>query len=151
MTYDFIVIGSGPAGEGAAMQAAKAKKRVAVIESYDRVGGGCTHWGTIPSKALRHATQMLVELRRHPLLSSAVELPSVPFAKLLHGSEDVVRKQSAMRRGFYERNQVQVFKGRARFTSPNELTVCAPGGVVETLTAKAFLVATGSRPYTRAM
>ncbi len=147
MTYDFIVIGSGPAGEGAAMQAAKAKKRVAVVENYERVGGGCTHWGTIPSKALRHATQMLVELRRHPLLSNAMELPTVPFARLLHGSEDVVRKQAAMRRNFYERNHVQVFKGHARFTGPNELTVTAPGGVVETLTAKGFLVATGSRPY----
>ena len=71
--YDLIVIGSGPAGEGAAMQAAKAKKRVAVIENYERVGGGCTHWGTIPSKALRHATQVLVELRRHPLLTNAVD------------------------------------------------------------------------------
>ena len=82
-SYDLIVIGSGPAGEGAAMQAAKSKKRVAVVESYERVGGGCTHWGTIPSKALRHATQLLVELRRHPLLSNTVEPPHVPFARLL--------------------------------------------------------------------
>ena len=145
--YDLIVIGSGPAGEGAAMQAAKAKKRVAVVESYERVGGGCTHWGTIPSKALRHATQMLVELRRHPLLSNAVEPPHVPFARLLKSTDDVVRRQTTMRRSFYERNQVQVFKGHARFTSEHELSVAAPGGVVETLSAEAFLIATGSRPY----
>jgi NAD(P) transhydrogenase len=145
--YDLIVIGSGPAGEGAAMQAAKAKKRVAVIENYDRVGGGCTHWGTIPSKALRHATQMLVELRRHPLLSNAVEQPSVPFARLLHSADDVVRKQASMRRAFYERNHVRLFRGHARFTGSHELTVTAPGSVVETLNANAFLIATGSRPY----
>jgi len=145
--YDLIVIGSGPAGEGAAMQAAKAKKRVAVIESYERVGGGCTHWGTIPSKALRHATQVLVELRRHPLLSNAVEPPSVPFARLLHSSDDVVRRQATMRRTFYERNQVRVFRGHARFSSAKELTIESPGGVMETLSANAFLVATGSRPY----
>ncbi|MEO8183138.1 MAG: Si-specific NAD(P)(+) transhydrogenase [Deltaproteobacteria bacterium] len=145
--YDLIVIGSGPAGEGAAMQAAKAKKRVAVVESYERVGGGCTHWGTIPSKALRHATQMLVELRRHPLLSSAVDPPNVPFARLLQSTDDVVRKQAGMRRSFYERNQVEVFQGHARFTDEHTLTVGAPGGVVETLSADAFLVATGSRPY----
>jgi len=146
-SYDLIVIGSGPAGEGAAMQAAKAKKRVAVVESYERVGGGCTHWGTIPSKALRHATQLLVELRRHPLLSNSVEPPHVPFARLLKNTDDVVRRQTTMRRSFYERNQVQVFKGHARFTGPHELNVAAPGGVVETLSAKAFLIATGSRPY----
>lgn len=146
-SYDLIVIGSGPAGEGAAMQAAKAKKRVAVIESYERVGGGCTHWGTIPSKALRHATQLLVELRRHPLLSNTVDPPHVPFARLLKNTDDVVRRQTTMRRSFYERNQVQVFKGHARFTGPHELCVDAPGGVLETLSAKAFLIATGSRPY----
>jgi NAD(P) transhydrogenase len=145
--YDLIVIGSGPAGEGAAMQAAKAKKRVAVIESYERVGGGCTHWGTIPSKALRHATQMLVELRRHPLLSNAVEQPSVPFTRLLHTADDVVRRQATMRRSFYERNHVRLFRGQARFAGPHELTVTAAGGVVETLNANAFLIATGSRPY----
>ena len=49
--FDAIVIGSGPGGEGAAMGLVKQGKRVAVIERYDQVGGGCTHWGTIPSKA----------------------------------------------------------------------------------------------------
>ena len=51
--YDLIVIGTGPGGEGAAMQTAKEGKKVAVFERYHRIGGGCTHWGTIPSKALR--------------------------------------------------------------------------------------------------
>lgn len=145
--YDLVVIGTGPAGEGAAMQAAKAKKSVAVVEGYDRVGGGCTHWGTIPSKALRHATQLLVDLRRHPLLSGAVEPPQVPFARLLHSADDVVRRQSSMRRTFYERNQVKLLQGRARFAGPHELAITAPGGVIETLHASAFLIATGSRPY----
>jgi NAD(P) transhydrogenase len=145
--YDLVVIGSGPAGEGAAMQAAKAKKTVAVVESHDRVGGGSTHWGTIPSKALRHATQLLVDLRRHPLLSNAIEPVQVPFARLLHSADDVVRRQSSMRRTFYERNQVDVLRGRARFTGPHELAITGPSGVVETVSAAAFLIATGSRPY----
>jgi NAD(P) transhydrogenase len=144
-SYDLIVIGSGPAGEGAAMQAAKAKKRVALIERYQRVGGGCTHWGTIPSKALRHAAQMLVEIKRHPLLS--VERASVPFAQLLKSADDVVRKQVGLRQNFYDRNHVRLFHGAARFTGPNEIAVAAPGGVIETLRAEAVLIATGSRPY----
>jgi NAD(P) transhydrogenase len=144
-SYDLIVIGSGPAGEGAAMQAAKAKKRVALVERHQRVGGGCTHWGTIPSKALRHATQMLVEIKRHPLLS--VERTNVSFAQLLKSADDVVRKQVSLRQNFYDRNHVRLFQGSARFSGPNELSVAAAGGVTEALRADAFLVATGSRPY----
>ncbi|OYW92095.1 MAG: hypothetical protein B7Z18_08670, partial [Alishewanella sp. 32-51-5] len=58
--YDAIVIGTGPGGEGAAMYLAKSGKRVAAIERYQAVGGGCTHWGTIPSKALRHSVSRLI-------------------------------------------------------------------------------------------
>ena len=59
--YDVIVIGSGPGGEGAAMKCAKSGKKVAVVEAYAQVGGGCTHWGTIPSKALRQVISGLRE------------------------------------------------------------------------------------------
>ena len=52
-SFDVVVIGTGPGGEGAAMQAAKLGKSVATVEKYEEIGGGCTHWGTIPSKALR--------------------------------------------------------------------------------------------------
>ena len=48
--FDVIVIGSGPGGEGASIKLAKAGKSVAIVESHTLVGGGCTHWGTIPSK-----------------------------------------------------------------------------------------------------
>lgn len=57
--FDVLVIGSGPAGEGAAMTAAKHHRSVALVERYYEVGGSCTHWGTIPSKALRHAAKIL--------------------------------------------------------------------------------------------
>ena len=63
-TFDVIIIGAGPGGEGAAMRCAKAGRRVCVVEKYNMVGGGCTHWGTIPSKALRHAIQEIVRRAR---------------------------------------------------------------------------------------
>ncbi len=66
--FDAIVIGSGPAGEGAAMKLVKSGRRVAVVEAHRSVGGGCTHWGTIPSKALRQAIQMVADTRRDPVL-----------------------------------------------------------------------------------
>ena len=66
--FDVVVIGSGPAGEGAAMMLAKNHRKVAVVERYAEVGGGCTHWGTIPSKALRHAVKTLQDARNNPFL-----------------------------------------------------------------------------------
>ena len=62
--YDAIVIGSGPGGEGAAMGLVKQGARVAVIERYHNVGGGCTHWGTIPSKASATPLAALSNLTR---------------------------------------------------------------------------------------
>ena len=59
--FDVVVIGSGPGGEGAAMQAVKNGKRVAIVERFDKIGGGCTHWATIPSKALRSAVFQMTE------------------------------------------------------------------------------------------
>ena len=69
--YDVIVIGSGPGGEGAAMQAVKHGKKVAVVERYDQIGGGCTHLGTIPSKALRYAIFQMTEANHNPLFREA--------------------------------------------------------------------------------
>ncbi len=61
--FDLIVIGSGPGGEGAAMQAAKSGKKVALIEKNNRVGGACTHSCTIPSKVLRQSIQEYKEFK----------------------------------------------------------------------------------------
>ncbi|MBL4899550.1 MAG: FAD-dependent oxidoreductase, partial [Colwellia sp.] len=65
--YDAIIIGTGPGGEGAAMRLAKENKKVAMIERHHQVGGGCTHWGTIPSKALRHSVRRMIEFNSNPL------------------------------------------------------------------------------------
>ena len=59
--YDVVVLGSGPAGEGAAMNAAKAGRKVAMVDSRRQVGGNCTHLGTIPSKALRHSVRQIMQ------------------------------------------------------------------------------------------
>ncbi len=66
--FDAIVIGTGPGGEGAAMQLSKGGRSVAVIERYEKIGGGCTHWGTIPSKALRFSIYSIMEAMNNPIL-----------------------------------------------------------------------------------
>src|ERR1043166_4998700 len=108
-SYDVVVIGSGPAGEGAAMMAAKNHQRVALVERYAEVGGGCTHWGTIPSKALRQAVKTLNDLRNNPLLGDAGAAVRPSYPQLLHSADKVIDSQVASRRRFYERNSVPVF------------------------------------------
>jgi NAD(P) transhydrogenase len=136
--YDIVVIGSGPGGEGAAMTAAKAGRRVAVIDQDAEVGGSCTHRGTIPSKALRHAIQQLAE----------DENPSDPdYGEFIRRAERVVRSQVQLRSGFYDRNRVEVVSGRAVLVAANTLEVAVANGARHRCRADRIILATGSRPY----
>jgi NAD(P) transhydrogenase len=144
--YNAVVIGSGPAGEGAAMTLAKSGQSVAIIEKHDEVGGGCTHWGTIPSKALRHSVQLLADFRSRPLFQRHGYL-DVSYKDLLASASAVVGTQVSMRRKFYHRNRVSVITGTARFVDAHTLEVDQPGGAVSLVRAQHFVVATGSSPY----
>jgi NAD(P) transhydrogenase len=144
---DVIVIGSGPGGEGAAMQAAKAGKSVAVVERYAQVGGGCTHWGTIPSKSLRHAIQELTDFKQHPLYRDAARSARVTLPEMLKSAGSVIARQVDMRQGFYERNRVEVIEGHARFVDDHAIEIELANGRVDRLEAEHFVIATGSRPY----
>src|SRR5215510_13498382 len=145
--FDLVVIGSGPAGEGAAMMAAKNHKRVAVVERHMDVGGGCTHWGTIPSKALRQAVKTLNDVRRDPLLGDLRGHLNLRYPDLLSTAAKVIETQVASRRRFYERNRVPIYAGQARFVDAHTLEVQPAHGVPKKLTADRIVIATGSRPY----
>jgi NAD(P) transhydrogenase len=145
--YDVIVIGSGPGGEGAVIKCAKEGYHVAIVEKYHRVGGGCTHWGTIPSKSLRHAVQRLVAFKNNPLFEGAVSQLNIQYPELLKTAEGVISKQSKMRKGFYERNQIDMISGHARFIDKNTIEIQQVNGAKERYQAQSFVIATGSRPY----
>ena len=145
--YDVAVIGSGPAGEGAAMLAAKEDASAVVIERYSLVGGGCTHWGTIPSKTLRHAVSEVLRARSSPLFASMVNHAQLQLPDLLRTVGGVVNKQVMVRRDFYQRNHVPVVHGQASFEAENVLCVDTGGGGKRHLRAKKIIIATGSRPY----
>jgi len=147
MNTDVIVIGSGPGGEGAAMKAVKDGKQVVVVEAYAQVGGGCTHWGTIPSKALRHAVQRLVEVRSNPLFMSALENFDLSMPQLMRSADAVIRRQVSLRHGFYERNKVRMVHGRARFIDAHTVEVCQANSGKETFEIGHAVLATGCRPY----
>ncbi|MES9827849.1 MAG: Si-specific NAD(P)(+) transhydrogenase [Candidatus Thiodiazotropha sp.] len=145
--YDVVVIGSGPGGEGAAMKLVKSGKQVAIVEAFDKVGGGCTHWGTIPSKALRHNIQMLRDFRRNPLFQHTHDQIQVEYSDLLQAAGKVINEQVRSRLRHYARNRVEVIHGRARFSGPNQVEVVQAGGGIEKIEAQQFVIATGSRPY----
>ncbi|MCV6612947.1 MAG: Si-specific NAD(P)(+) transhydrogenase, partial [Amphritea sp.] len=146
--YDVIVIGSGPAGEGAAMNAAKKGRRVAVIETQDSVGGNCTHKGTIPSKALRHSVKQIIEFNTNPMFRDIGEPRWFSFPKVLKRAEKVISNQVMMRTNFYARNRIDLFFGQAEFADKNTVLVRGTKKGDETLRAKNIIIATGSRPYT---
>ncbi|MEZ8226892.1 Si-specific NAD(P)(+) transhydrogenase [Vibrio splendidus] len=145
--FDVIVIGSGPGGEGAAMGLTKAGLNVAIIEKESSVGGGCTHWGTIPSKALRHAVSRIIEFNSNPLFCQNNKSIHSTFSNILGHAKSVIDKQTRLRQGFYDRNQCTLVFGTARFIDTNTISVLQSDGTEEHYSADKFVIATGSRPY----
>lgn len=135
--YEIIILGGGPGGEGAALQAAKSGKKVALIDDLPEIGGNCTHMGTIPSKALRHAVQQVAE---------SGNLQGSTFPQLLKSSETVIRQQVKMRKSFYERNDIEMINGRGYFMDENTIELSREGMEPELYYADSIVIATGSRP-----
>ena len=145
--YDMVIIGSGPAGEGAAMNAAKHGKRVAMVEAYDGVGGACTHKGTIPSKALRHSVKQIIEFNTNPMFRDVGEPRWFSFPRVLKHAEQVIAKQVKLRTEFYSRNRVDVFFGEAKFLDNNRIEIQDQARGDKILASNHFVIATGSSPY----
>ncbi|WP_019528335.1 Si-specific NAD(P)(+) transhydrogenase [Dasania marina] len=145
--YDLLVIGSGPAGEGAAITAAKAGMKVGVVESYSMVGGNCTHKGTIPSKSLRHVVKQIIRFNSNPLFHRAGKALWPSYPEVLKQAEQVIPRQVDMRSEFYVHNRIHLHIGLASFEDANTVNVKTGEGAVEKITADKIVIATGSRPY----
>lgn len=144
--YDVVVIGSGPSGEGAAMNAAKGNKRVAVIEDKQIVGGNCTHVGTIPSKALRHAVKQIITFNTNTMFRDIGEPRWFSFPNVLKNAEKVINKQVKLRTQFYARNKVHLYNGNAYFLDENRIEIRG-GTSSDVLHFKDAVIASGSSPY----
>jgi NAD(P) transhydrogenase len=142
--FDIIVIGSGPAGEAAAMNAKKNGRSVAIVCDLEQVGGACTHLGTIPSKALRHSVKEVMQFNSNPMFRDLGDARKLNFQQILKHADRVVYEQVRMRTDFYERNQIPIYKGRASFLDKHSIKLV---GKRKKLSAKYFIIATGSRPY----
>ena len=146
--YDLIVIGSGPAGRRAAVQAAKLKKSVLVIERGRRVGGVCVHTGTIPSKTLRETVLNLSGWRERGFYGRAhrnkEDITADDLRRRLHITLDheveVLEHQFA-------RNKVTCVAGAARFLGPNAIEVVGESGDVRHYHGDSIIIAVGTQPY----
>lgn len=145
--YDLLVIGSGPAGESAALNASKRGERVAVIEANPLVGGACTHKGTIPSKALREVVAQLMRFNSGTLYREIGQSRQIPYPHTLAAAYNVIAQQVEMRSKFYLRNNIALIRGNAAFVDRHTLEVTEEDGSALRVRAEDIVIATGSRPY----
>ncbi len=144
--FDLICLGSGPAGQKAAIQAAKAGFRACIVEREPQVGGSCLLSGTIPSKALR---EQALRYRRMQgsATSLAVELRGdAPLSALLHGVDVVIAAQDKYLLAQLTRNGVQLIRGKGVFLDAHRVEVQHLDGSRRVLQAPRIVLATGSRP-----
>ena len=125
-SFDLIVIGSGPAGQRAAIQAVKAGKSVAIVENK-KLGGACAHLGTIPSKMLREAALK----------------PNSTWKKAQAAAQKISARETRLVKDQFARNKVAHFVGKASFLDSHQILVEKSTTLLE---GKKFLIATGARP-----
>ena len=137
---DVAIIGSGPGGHSAAIEAARAGAHTILIERDSRVGGECVHRGTIPSKTLHERAQALLRT------GGVKPGERVPIDVLMRRKDEVVARNEELVAAQVAGAGAEVVFGHARFLAPNELEVRAPGRASLRIEAKHIVIATGSRP-----
>lgn len=144
--YDLIVIGSGPAGQKAAIAAAKLRKRVAVVDRGLMIGGTCVHTGTIPSKTLREATIHLSAFRDGNFYGR--DFPArdeISIRDLAFRVKAVVTRETSIIRAQFKRNGITVHEGLAEFKDSHTISIAGADHKLD-LSAEHFLIACGTRP-----
>jgi NAD(P) transhydrogenase len=146
--FDLVVIGSGPAGEKGAAQAAYFGKSVALIERSDYLGGTGINTGTVPSKTLRETALYFSGLRQRGLYGIDYSLKErLTVADLMRRQQDVVEMERAIVRTNMERHNVEVFRGAARLKDAHTVSFLKPDGTEDDVTGEIILIATGSSPF----
>lgn len=147
--YDWLVVGSGPAGEKGAVQAAYFAKKTALIEKQTQVGGACINTGTLPSKTLRETALYLSGFRQRELYGRvSCELHRhVSVPDLMCRQEPVTETERTRLRHNLVRHQVDLFEGTARFLDEHSVEVTLATGDHRRLSFDAALIAVGSSPH----
>ena len=144
--YDLLVIGTGPAGQKAAVQGAKLGKKVGIIERKEVVGGVCINTGTIPSKSLREAVLYLSGFRQRSLYGAGYRLKqTITIEDLAFRANHVIKNEIQIVRNQMARNRVDIISGSASFIDPHRLRIEHTTGSVEH-TADFIVIAVGTEP-----
>jgi NAD(P) transhydrogenase len=146
--YDLIVIGSGPAGQRAAVAASKMNKRVVVVEARTVVGGVCINTGTIPSKTMREAVLHLSGYNYRSVYGINYRVKEkITMADLAFRTQAVIKTEVDVTEAQLSRNGIDVIHGIGRFLSPNQIHVEGPQ-TETTLEADRIIIAVGTKPAT---
>ncbi len=143
--FDLCVIGSGPGGQKAAIQASKLGRKVCVIERMESVGGVAIHTGTIPSKALREAVVQATGGMDPLSARGDVSLGRITLESIISSCQRIIATEIAIVKTQLERNGVRVISGSGKFVGPNRVTIQGTTSRV-TLTADKFILAVGTVP-----
>ncbi|MFQ5735421.1 MAG: Si-specific NAD(P)(+) transhydrogenase [Thermodesulfobacteriota bacterium] len=146
-SFDILVIGSGPGGQKAALQASKLGKKVAIIERSPYVGGAGIHTGTLPSKTLREVAVFLSGFKQRAVFGFQFTLGrEVKLSELMYRKTEVIRKQMEVIIDQFSRNNVEIIYGDASFLDTHRLRVSREGKAVEELYGEFIVIASGTRP-----
>ncbi len=146
--YDVVVIGCGPAGERAAIQAATADRRVAVLERANVVGGARVNWGTIPSKTLRESAVHVYALTRQRLHGIRAEIPDeITVADFMQRERQVVQRELELINQSLARFPIELFRGEGRIIDPHHVALVGSHGQTRmVLETEYIVIAVGTRP-----
>jgi dihydrolipoamide dehydrogenase len=143
VTYDLIVIGSGPGGYSAAVRAGQYGLKTAIIEKDGKLGGTCLHVGCIPTKALLHTAEMWSFCGHSADEGITIEKPVLNYPKVIERKNGIVQKHAKGVEFLMKKNKVDVIKGYGTIKGAGKVEVKTDKGV-ETYEAKNILIATGS-------
>jgi NAD(P) transhydrogenase len=147
-SFDLVVIGSGPAGEKGAAQAAYFGKRVALIERSAELGGAGINTGTVPSKTLRESALYFSGLRQRGLYGIDYSLrEGLTIQDFMHHKDAVVSAERARIALNLAAHKIEQVHATARFEDPHTVSAVKPGGAIRQLRADVILIATGSTPH----
>src|ERR1041385_5278768 len=146
--FDVAIMGSGPAGEKAAIAAALLGKRGAVVEQQPRVGGACLNTGTLPSKTLRESALFFSGLEQRGLYGVTPVIPGeLTVPRFMYRTQRVVESElQIIERGLTEQ-KVELIQGTASLADAHTVVVQAPNAAEQRLTAETIVIATGSYPH----
>lgn len=146
--YDLIIIGSGPAGEKAAIEASKMRKSTAIVEKRSVQGGVCIHTGTIPSKTLRETVLYISGLRQRSVYGMMGGVKqNISVKELMYRKGQVVQQELDVIQQNMARYRIEVIQGRGIISDPNTVVVSDDSDNTRILKGKSIIISTGTRPY----